>query len=75
MKIGMGYFIIGGLILIYSIFCFYVGIKKPADLFDVMKEKLGGGRDDGFTEKFCFSIAVITLIAGIAVLVFGYTRR
>ena len=72
MTIGIGYFV-GGLVLIaYSIFCFYVGIKRPEKLFRVAKLKFGKNKEDVFVSRLCKIWATIMLIAGIVVFVLGY---
>ena len=72
MTIGAGYFAGGLILVLYSIFCFYVGIKRPEKLFRVAKLKFGKNREDAFTSKLCKIWASIMLIAGIAVFVAGY---
>ena len=73
MTIGIGYFIGGILLLAYSIFCFYVGIKRPASIIRIVKAKIGAKKkSDDFAAKFCIIWASVALIACIIVFVAGY---
>lgn len=72
MTIGIGYFLGGLFLIVYSIFCFYVGIKRPEKLFRIAKLKFGKNKKDAFIAKLCKIWASIMLIAGIIVFILGY---
>ena len=73
MTIGIGYFIGGLVLVLYSILCYYVGLKRPAALFRLTKAKLGAkNKSDEFVSRFCLIWATIALAAGIVVFVLGY---
>ena len=74
MTIGIGYFA-GGLALVaYSVFCFYVGAKRPQKLFRVAKLKFGKSKSDDGVSKLCYLWATLMLLAGISVFVLGYMK-
>ena len=75
MTIGIGYFIGGLVLVLYSILCFYVAIKRPEALFKLTKAKIGAkNKSDDFVAKFCLVWASIALVAGIVVFVLGYVN-
>lgn len=72
MTIGIGYFVGGLVLVLYSVFCFYVGFKRPEKLFRVAKLKFGKDKEDAVVSKICYVWALVMLAAGIAVFVLGY---
>ena len=74
MVIGTGYFIGAVVLLLYSIFCYYVGLKRPEKLIRIVKLKIGKNSTDDRAAKFCVIWATLVLIAGIVVIVLGYVN-
>lgn len=72
MTIGIGYFVGGLILILYSAFCFYVGLKRPEKLFRVAKLKFGKNKEDAFVSKICYVWASLMLIAGIVVFILGH---
>lgn len=75
MTIGIGYFIGGLVLILYSILCFYVAFKKPKALFNLTKAKIGARKkSDEFVVKFVTIWASLALLAGIVVFILGYVN-
>ena len=74
MTIGIGYFIGGLVLILYSALCFYVGFKRPKTLFKITKIKLGNKMSDDTVTKVCYVFSVLAVIAGVIVFYLGYAN-
>ena len=74
MTMGIGYFVGGLVLVLYSILCFYVGFKRPTTLFKITKMKFGNKLSDDAVTKVCYVFSVIAVIAGMIVFYLGYVN-
>lgn len=65
----MGY-VIGGIVcILYAVFVYYVAIKKPPAIINLVKRKLNRNMSDDAAAIVCYIFASIALAGGIALFI------
>ena len=75
MSMGAGYFIGGTVLILYAIFCIYVGVKRPEKLFKITKMKLGRNKTDDAVAKIVYVWSGICIVVGIVIYVLGVMNQ
>lgn len=65
---GIGWLLGGFAAVAYAAMCFWIGLKRPKTMFELVRKKLGGKASDKTVVMACYIAGVVAI--GIAIFVF-----